>query len=126
MKQKWIVSRQTVQQTGGQRRWDLTYQCLLRWAQTAGREEGLIQAQQEVCYESSNLRSGIDTEAGPGPDHRTTADFALTLWVCIPSSKVNNCPSLRGYVVKIPIPPLLISTDTAVSCQNNLHFFRVN
>ena len=35
MKREWTVRRQFVQQAGGQRRWDLAYQYLLRWAQAA-------------------------------------------------------------------------------------------
>lgn len=69
MKQEWTVHRRTVQQADGQHRWDLAYQCLLRWAQTARQETLSVQTQQEAHHESSDLRSGIDTAAGAGPDH---------------------------------------------------------
>jgi hypothetical protein len=69
MKQKWIVNRQIAQQMDGQRRWDLAYQCLLRWAQAASHEEASTQAQQEVYHESSNLCSGVDAKTSPSSDH---------------------------------------------------------
>ena len=72
MKQKWIVRRQTEQQVDGQRRWDVAYQCLLRWTRVTGREAVPIQGQQGVCDEGSNLCSSVDATASAGPDQRPT------------------------------------------------------
>jgi hypothetical protein len=70
MKQKWIANRQAEQRADGQHRWDVAYQCLLRWTRAAICEDILIQShQEEVCYESSNLRSGVDAAASSSPDH---------------------------------------------------------
>jgi hypothetical protein len=69
MKQEWIVRRQMVAQVDGQRRWDLAYQCLLRWAQTMRQEMLPIQAHQEAHHESRDLCPGIDPTAGPDSDH---------------------------------------------------------
>jgi hypothetical protein len=69
MKQEWTVRRQTVAQVDGQRRWDLAYQCLLRWAQTMGQEMLPIQAQQEAHHESRDLCPSVDATASPDSDH---------------------------------------------------------
>jgi hypothetical protein len=69
MKQEWTVRRQIAEQANGQRRWDLAYQCLLRWAQTMRQEPLSTQNQQEAHHESSDLRAGIDPAAGPDSDH---------------------------------------------------------
>ena len=69
MKQEWTVRRQTVAQVYGQRRWDLAYQCLLRWAQTMGQEMLPIQAHQEAHHESRDLCPSVDATASPDSDH---------------------------------------------------------
>lgn len=69
MKQKWTVHRRTAEQVGGQRRWDLAYQRLLRWAQAAGQETLSTQTQQEAYHESRDLCTGIDPTAGANSDH---------------------------------------------------------
>ena len=64
MKQDWMIHRQTVQQIDGQRRWDLVYQCLLRWS-----DEKIIHSNiQEAENENSNLCSSIDATPGSNPD----------------------------------------------------------
>ena len=68
MKQEWRVHRQVVEYTDAQRRWDLAYQCLLRWARGMGQESLSIQTQQEASDESSNLCASIDPAAGRYPD----------------------------------------------------------
>jgi hypothetical protein len=69
MEQEWIVRRQTVAQVDGQRRWDLAYQCLLRWTQTMRQEMLPIQTHQEAHYESRDLCPGVDPTASPNSDH---------------------------------------------------------
>jgi hypothetical protein len=69
MKQEWAIRRQTVQQSDGQRRWDMTYQCLLKWAQAAIQEASPMQTSQEVQHASSNLCSSLDPAAGTDADH---------------------------------------------------------
>jgi hypothetical protein len=69
MKQEWVVVRQTVPQVDGERRWDIAYQCLLRWTRAVSRPSVLIESRQEVCDESSDLRTSVDTEAGTGPNY---------------------------------------------------------
>jgi hypothetical protein len=69
MKQEWIIHRRTVEQTDGQRRWDLAYQCLLRWAQAARQGTSSVETQQEAHHESSDLCSSIDPTAGTGPHY---------------------------------------------------------
>jgi len=67
MKQEWTVRRQIAEQADGQRRWDLAYQCLLRWAQSMRQEPQ--STQQEAYHESSDLRAGVDPAAGPDSDY---------------------------------------------------------
>ena len=69
MKQEWIIHRRMVQQVDGQRRWDLTYQCLLRWAKAARQETSTIERKQEAHDESGYLCSSIDPAAGADPDY---------------------------------------------------------
>lgn len=70
MKQKWNVYRRTLPQPGGQRRWDLAYQCLLKWAQAMSQQEtSRIRNQQEVHDASGHLRARIDLATGPDPDY---------------------------------------------------------
>jgi hypothetical protein len=69
MKQEWTVHRRTAEQVDGQRRWDLAYQCLLKWAQAAGQETLPTPTQQEAHDESRDLCTGIDPAAGSNSDH---------------------------------------------------------
>jgi hypothetical protein len=69
MKQEWTVHRRTVAQIDGQRRWDMAYQCLLKWAQAAGQETLPTQVPQEAHDESCDLRPCIDPTAGSNADH---------------------------------------------------------
>jgi hypothetical protein len=69
MKQEWTIHRQTVEQADGQRRWDLAYQCLLRWAQATRQKNLSMQTQQEANDESSNLCAGIDAATSTDSDH---------------------------------------------------------
>ena len=64
----WKIHREVKEQTDGQRRWDLAYQCLLKW----GKELNQSPNQQEVSHEDSHLRTSINSTAGPNPDDRTT------------------------------------------------------
>ena len=58
------ICRQTIQKSEGLRRWDLVYQCLLRW------EEEKIQflESQEASYEKRNLCTSIDTASSADPN----------------------------------------------------------
>jgi hypothetical protein len=68
MKPEWTVHRRTTEQMDGQRRWDMAYQCLLKWAQAAEQETLPTQIQQEAHDESSNLCPRIDPTAGSNSD----------------------------------------------------------
>jgi hypothetical protein len=67
MKQEWTVHRQTIQQIDGQRRWDLAYQCLLKWARVTKQEQ--VSLLQEANHESGNLYSSFDQPPDADPDH---------------------------------------------------------
>lgn len=60
MNQQWTIQRKMEPQKDGQRRWDLVYQCLLRWAQTNTSEHPNC-TQQEAPNESRDLRTCLDT-----------------------------------------------------------------
>jgi hypothetical protein len=68
MKQEWVIHRQIIPQADGQRRWDLTYQSLLRWIQTANQTGLLTQTNQEADHASSDLCPSIDSTSGSNPD----------------------------------------------------------
>lgn len=63
--QEWTIHRKTIQQSEGQRRWDLAYQYLLRWSE----ESNAYLKTQEANHESSDLCAGLDPTPGPEPDH---------------------------------------------------------
>jgi hypothetical protein len=67
MKQEWVIHRQTVQQIDGQRRWDLAYQCLLKWAEAMQQEQGTLL--QEANHESGNVCPSFDQPPDVEPDH---------------------------------------------------------
>jgi hypothetical protein len=67
MKQEWAIHRQTVQQIDGQRRWDLAYQCLLKWAQVMQQEQATLF--QEANHEGGDLRPSFDQPADAESDH---------------------------------------------------------
>jgi hypothetical protein len=69
MEQEWRIHREAVPYVDGQRRWDLAYQCLLRWATTTRREILPVQTQQEARDESSDLCPSVDPKTGADPDH---------------------------------------------------------
>ena len=70
MKHEWTIHRQTTARRDGQRRWDLAYQCLLKWAEVA-RQESLSNpiTRQEVLDASSHVCTSIDDGAGRSTDH---------------------------------------------------------
>ena len=57
---QWIIRRTSSEITDAQRRWDLAYQCLLKWSQTM--------REKETDDESSDLRQGVDAAPGRRPD----------------------------------------------------------
>ena len=68
MRQEWVIHRQIILQADGQRRWDLMYQSLLRWIQTASQTGLPTQANQEEDHASSDLYPSIDATSGSNPD----------------------------------------------------------
>lgn len=62
MKSEWSVSRSTIARPDGQRRWDYTYQFLVRWAmeQEAGSKPKPLPKQEEDQNGSSSIRSSFD------------------------------------------------------------------
>jgi hypothetical protein len=60
---QWRVQRTSLQQSHSQMRWDLAYQCLLKWEQTLK-----TKPQQEARDESSHLRPCINTGTGRDTD----------------------------------------------------------
>ncbi len=66
MKHEWQVKRETVEHPDGQRRWDRTYLCLLRWAHE--REVTPMPQKQEVPNEGSDLCPRFDPQTGRNPD----------------------------------------------------------
>lgn len=62
MKQhKWSIQRQVVPKENVQRKWDLAYQCLLKWAKAI--------RDQEVQNESRDLRSCINARSSRNSDN---------------------------------------------------------
>lgn len=68
MRQEWVIHRQIILQADGQRRWDLTYQSLLRWIQMTNQSGLPTQANQEEDHASSDLYPSIDATSGSNPD----------------------------------------------------------
>ncbi len=63
MKQpQWIIQRQAVPKENAQRKWDLAYQCLLKWAQA------ITIRDQEVRNESCDLCASINARTSRNPD----------------------------------------------------------
>jgi uncharacterized protein (UPF0548 family) len=69
MKHEWNIQRKTIQQKQGQHRWDLAYQCLLKWAQSGNQKVSCVQNQEEVLDESGVIHKSIDSETGTEPEH---------------------------------------------------------
>jgi len=67
MKQEWAIHRQAVQQADGQRRWDLAYQSLLKWAKAMQQKQASLL--QEANHESSNLCPSFGQPSDVDPDH---------------------------------------------------------
>jgi len=64
MKQhKWSIQRQVVPKENAQRKWDLAYQCLLKWAKAKAIRD------QEVQNESRDLCSGINARSSRNADN---------------------------------------------------------
>jgi hypothetical protein len=56
--QQWEIRRTSHHTTDAQRRWDLAYQCLLKWSQ--------MMREQEKTNESRDLRQSIHTKSSRG------------------------------------------------------------
>jgi hypothetical protein len=69
MNQEWAIQRRVRECRDGERRWDLAYQCLLRWTQNAKEQTSPNQTSQEVQDASSDLCAGIDARTSAGSDH---------------------------------------------------------
>jgi hypothetical protein len=64
MKQhKWRIQRQGVPKENAQRKWDLAYQCLLKWAKA----KAILD--QEVQNENRDLRSCINARSSRNSDN---------------------------------------------------------
>jgi hypothetical protein len=64
MKQhKWRIQRRAVPKENAQRKWDLAYQCLLKWAQATAIRN------QEVQNESRDLCACINARSSRNSDH---------------------------------------------------------
>lgn len=68
MQTEWRIQRRTVAQADGQRRWDLTYQCLLRWAHQAQAPPAPLPQTQEEQNESGTVCACINATAGADAD----------------------------------------------------------
>jgi hypothetical protein len=63
MKQhQWKIQRQAIPKENAQRKWDLAYQCLLKWAQETATQE------QEAQNESCDLCASINARSSRNPD----------------------------------------------------------
>jgi len=63
MKQhQWKIQRQAIPKENAQRKWDLAYQCLLKWAQETTTRE------QEAQNESCDLCASINARSSRNPD----------------------------------------------------------
>jgi hypothetical protein len=60
MEQDWMIHRQIVEQAEAQRRWDLVYQCLLKWS----KEKSIDSKPEEADHESGDLCTGVNTASG--------------------------------------------------------------
>ena len=68
MKHQWQVRRRTAQCLDAQGRWDRAYQCLLRWSLEADRASAPSKDGKEEYHAGSDLRPGLDLQAGQAPD----------------------------------------------------------
>ena len=70
MKTEWTIHRQTTVQNDGQRRWDMAYQCLLRWVETA-RKENMSNpvTPKEASNASSPVCTSLNDWTGRSTDH---------------------------------------------------------
>lgn len=70
MKRKWQVRRAVAERTEGQRRWDMAYQLLLRWAMepTAAPLPGGTRSQENEHGDRS-VYSSIDTLSNANSNH---------------------------------------------------------
>lgn len=63
MKQRqWKIQRQAVPKENAQRKWDLAYQCLLKWAQVTTIQD------QEVRNENCDICASINARTSRNPD----------------------------------------------------------
>jgi hypothetical protein len=61
MKEQWQVTRTTIGRPDGYQRWDLAYQCLLKWAQTSPAQ---LNEQEAHSHENRDLHAGLDPRTG--------------------------------------------------------------
>ena len=69
MKPTWQIRRQLVEHRDGQRRWDQSYQHLVRWAPMP----------QEVSHERRDVCPCLNDAASPSPHDRTITESAARL-----------------------------------------------
>jgi len=66
MGQRWTIQRTTLLREDAQLRWDLAYQCLLKWAQMTAVCQ--VRLGQEAQDENSDICPGIHAGTGRDPD----------------------------------------------------------
>jgi hypothetical protein len=66
MTEQWQVKRTTIGKQDGHHRWDLAYQCLLKWAQTCPARPD---PQETHHHENSDLHAGLDPRTGRDAHH---------------------------------------------------------
>jgi hypothetical protein len=72
MNAHWRVRRVVSAQDAGQQRWDLAYQCLLRWMEGDGADGAGRRPADDAKERQHGCRpvcAGIDPTAAPDPDH---------------------------------------------------------
>ena len=70
MKRKWQVRRSVVERSDGQRRWDIAYQLLVRWAmEPTGDPLPEIAPSQENKHEDRSVYPSIDALSNAKSNH---------------------------------------------------------
>ncbi len=69
MNAHWRVGRAVSAQDAGQQRWDLAYQCLLRWIEEDGAGRRPADDAKETQYGGRPVCAGLNPTAATDPDH---------------------------------------------------------
>ncbi len=70
MKREWQIRRATEERLDARQRWDRAYQNILRWSLEAERvsDPSVNGKKEEEYHAGSDLRAGLDLQAGQAPD----------------------------------------------------------